>query len=109
MDTYLPILDSLTSQLAKRAEAYENIGELFSFFNQLKTIDSDELSRSCEKLAKVYHEDLDYHELLNECKQFKHHLVLDEKCTTLPDMYRKLISDQLKYVFPELPSEFPYA
>lgn len=44
VDTYLPILDSLTSQLTKRAEAYENIGELFSFFNQLKTIDSDELN-----------------------------------------------------------------
>lgn len=44
----------------------------------------------------------DYHELLNECKQFKHHLVLDEECTTLPDIYRKLISDQLKYVFPNV-------
>ena len=102
VETYLPILDSLNSPLTKRAEAYESIGNLFSLFSQLKTIDSNELSQRCEKLANAYHEDLDYNELLNECKHFKHYIVHDEECTTLPDMYSKLISDKLKSVFPNV-------
>ena len=104
VETYLSILDSLNSHLTKRAEAYESIGNMFSFFGQLKTIDCNELSLSqrCEKLANAYHEDLDYNELLNECKQFKHYIVHDEECKTLPDMYSKLISDKLKPVFPNV-------
>ena len=38
---------------------------LFSFFGQLKTIDSDGLKMKCEKPATVYHEDVDYVALLN--------------------------------------------
>ena len=102
VETYLPILDSLNSHLTKRAEVYESIGNLFSFFSQLKTIDCNELRQRCEKLAKAYHEDLDYNELLNQCKQIKHYIVHDEECKTLPDMYSKLISDKLKSVFPNV-------
>ncbi|XP_042203544.1 zinc finger MYM-type protein 1-like [Homarus americanus] len=68
VETFLPILDSLNSDLTKRAEAYQWIGNLFSFFGQLKTIDSEELNKKCEKLANMYHKDLDCGELLNECK-----------------------------------------
>ena len=79
VETYLPIQDSLNYHLTKRAETYESIGNLFSFFSQLKTIDCNELSQSqrqrCEKLANAYHEDLDYNELINESKQFKHYIV----------------------------------
>ncbi|XP_013785780.1 uncharacterized protein LOC106469816, partial [Limulus polyphemus] len=42
LETYLPILHS---HLTKRAEAFESIGNLFSFFSQLKTIDCNELSQ----------------------------------------------------------------
>src|SRR5688572_22038514 len=44
-ETVLHILDSLTSDLRKRAESYSWIGNLFSFFSQLKTIGSDELKK----------------------------------------------------------------
>ncbi|XP_042227821.1 uncharacterized protein LOC121870117 [Homarus americanus] len=99
VETFLPILDSLNSDLTKRAEAYQWIGNLFSFFGQLKTIDSDELNKKCEKLANVYHKDLDYGELLNECKQLKHYMDHDEECETPPAVYSKFISDNLISVF----------
>ena len=92
----------LNSDLTKRAEAYSWIGNLFSFFSQLKTIGSDELNKKCEHLANVYHKDLDYGNLLNECKHLKHYMVLDENCETLPALYRKIISDNLKSVFPKV-------
>ncbi|XP_013788300.1 zinc finger protein 862-like [Limulus polyphemus] len=101
VETYLPLLDSLNSHLTER-EAYESIENLFSLFSQLKTIDCNEFSQRCEKLANAYHEDLDYNELLNECKQFKHYIVHDEEYKTLPDVYRKLIPDKLKSVFPNV-------
>ena len=92
----------LNSDLAKRAEAYSWIGNLFSFLSQLKTICSDELNKKCEHMANVYHKDLGYGDLLNECKHLKHYMVLDENCETLPALYRKIISDNLKSVFPKV-------
>jgi hypothetical protein len=58
MEAFLLILNSLTSELTKRAEAYSLIGNLVSFFSELKTIGSDELSKKCEHLANVYHKNL---------------------------------------------------
>jgi len=56
LKTFLPVQDSLTSNLSKRAEW---IGNLFSFFfEKFGTIDSDELREGCEPLANVYHQDL---------------------------------------------------
>ena len=83
------------------------IGNLFSFFSELKTIGSDELNKKSEHLANVYLSDLDYGDLLNEYDHLKHYMVLDENCDTHPALYRKIILDNLKSVFPnfELHSE----
>jgi hypothetical protein len=35
-----------------------------------------------EHLANVYHKNLDYGDLLNECEHLKHCMVLDENCET---------------------------
>ena len=58
MEAFLPILNPLTSDLKKRAEAYSLIGNLFSFFCEFKTISSDELKNMYEHLANVYHKNL---------------------------------------------------
>ena len=102
MEASLPILNSLTSELTKRAEAYSLIGNLFPFFCEFKTISSDELKNMYEHLANGYHKNLDYGDLLNECEHIKHYMVLDENCETLPALHRKIISDNLKYVFPNV-------
>ena len=98
MEKILPVLDTLISELTKCAEVYSQIRNLFSFFSKLKTIGSDELYKKCEHLANVYHKDLDYGDLLIECEVRKHYMVLGEDCETLPALYRKIISDNMKSV-----------
>ena len=46
VETFLPILDTLISELIKRAQIYSQIENLFSFFTELKTIASDALKKS---------------------------------------------------------------
>ena len=99
VETFLPILDTLIFELTKRAEAYSQIGNLFSFFSELKTIASDALQKKCKHLANIYHNDLNYDDLLNECGHLKHYMDFDKNCETLPALYRKIVSDNLKYVF----------
>ena len=70
VETFLPILYSLTSELTKRAEAYSLIRNMFSFFSELKTICSNELNKKSEPLANP--EDLDCGDFLNECEHLKH-------------------------------------
>ena len=41
VETFLPVLDTVISELKKHAEAYSLIGNWFSFFSELKTIGSD--------------------------------------------------------------------
>ena len=102
VETFLPILDTLIFELTKRAEAYSQIGNLFSFFSELKTIASDALKKKCEHLANMYHKDRNYDELLNECEHLKHYMALDENCEALPALYRKIVFDNLKSVFPNV-------
>ena len=74
----------------------------FSFFSDLNTIASDALKKKCQHLANMYHKDLNYDDLLNECEHLKHYMALDQNCKTLPALYRKIISDNLKSVFPNI-------
>ena len=46
VETFVPIIDTLIFELTKRAEAYSQIGNLFSFFCELKTIASDDFRKS---------------------------------------------------------------
>ena len=72
VETFLPILDTLIFELTIRAEAYSQIGNLFSIFSELKTIASDAPKKKCEHLTNMYHRDLNYDDLLNECEHLKH-------------------------------------
>ena len=45
------------------------------------------------------HKDLNYDDL---CEHLKHHMALDENCKTLPALYRKIVSNNLKSVFPNV-------
>lgn len=102
VETFLPVLDSQNTKLTKCAKAYSWIGNLFSFFSQLKTIGADDLNQKCKDLANVHHQHPDYDDLVNECTHFKHYMHLDENCKTLPALHRKIISDNLKSVFPNV-------
>ena len=68
----LPILDTVNFELTKRAEAYSQIGNLLSFFTELKTITSDPLKKKLEHLVNKYHKNLNFDNLLNEYEHLKH-------------------------------------
>ncbi|XP_045609870.2 uncharacterized protein [Procambarus clarkii] len=99
LETFLPILDTLIFELTKPVKAYSQIGNLFSFFSDLKTTASDAQKKKWDHLANMYHKDLNYDDLLNEYEHLKHNMVLDGNCDTLPALYRKLILDSLRSVF----------
>lgn len=56
----------------------------------------------CEYLTNVCHKDLNYGALLNERNHLKLYIVLDDKCGTLPELYGRLLSSNLKYVAPDV-------
>ena len=60
INKYYTILNNtyLSKLKKKRTEVYSLIGNLFSFFGELKTIGTDELNKNCEDLANVYPKDL---------------------------------------------------
>ena len=102
VEPFLPVLDTLIFELTKCAKAYSQIGNLFCFFSELQTIASEALNEKCEQLANIYHKDLNYDDRLNECEHLKHSMALDEYCETLHALYRKIVSDNLKSVFPNV-------
>ena len=73
VEAFLPILDILISEMTKRAEAYSQIEKIFYFFTELKTIASDTLKKNSETLAHMYHKDLNYDDILNECEHLKYY------------------------------------
>ena len=50
----------------------------------------------------MYDKYLNYDDLLNECEHLKHSMALDENCEPLPALYRKIVSDNLKSVIPNV-------
>ena len=92
----------------KRAEVYSLIGNLFSFFSELKTIGTDELNKKCEHLANVYHKHLHYGDPLNECEHLKYYMGIGENCEILPALYRKIISDNFKPIIKQFLQMFVF-
>jgi hypothetical protein len=72
--TYLPVIDSLMTELNKRSAAYEEISMRFTFLTKLSHMNNQEIKKSCEVLAGFYQQDLDEHALASECEQFKHYI-----------------------------------
>lgn len=91
-----------TNRKVQSGNFHSQIRNVFSFFSELKSIASDALKNRCEQLANMYHNDLNYDNLLNECEHLKNYMALDENCETFPALYRKIISDNLKSVFPNV-------
>ena len=48
--TYLPIIDSLITELKRRGEAYEEISTRFTLMIKLVHMNTDEIMKSCTKL-----------------------------------------------------------
>ncbi|XP_065658777.1 uncharacterized protein LOC136083303 [Hydra vulgaris] len=63
IETDLPVIDSLTSNLEKRTSAYEKINDNFGFLVNIQTIANVELKDHCSNLAQIYKKDINENEL----------------------------------------------
>ena len=103
--TYLPIIDSLITELNRRGEAYEEISTRFTFMIKLVHMNTDEIMKSCAKLATFYHQDLDEHELVSECEQLKHYISLSfpqMSELSMSRIYTMIKKDNLESTFPNI-------
>ena len=72
VETYLSVIDSLTSNLEKRSTSYEKINDNFGLLVNIQTMANVEIKDCYSNLAKIYKKDLNENELYFECQQFKH-------------------------------------
>ncbi|XP_065642588.1 uncharacterized protein LOC136074212 [Hydra vulgaris] len=100
IETYLPVIDSLTSNLEKRSSAYEKINDSFGFLVNIQTIANVELKDHCSNLAQIYKKDINENELFFECQQFKYYISKDEHSFT--EFYSTLKRDHLESTFPNI-------
>lgn len=100
LETFLPIIDSLFTNVSDRCKKYQKIGCLFSFLGNLSDLDKSEMETKCKKLAEVYKDDIVDNELFHECIHWNQ-LVNGEKMN-IREMYTKIINENLKSCFPNL-------
>jgi hypothetical protein len=103
--TYLPVIDSLMTELNKRSAAYEEISMRFTFLTKLSHMNNQEIKKSCEVLAGFYQQDLDEHALASECEQFKHYISFSLPQTlepTVAQIYMMIKNDKLESTFPNI-------
>ncbi|GBP51432.1 hypothetical protein EVAR_37268_1 [Eumeta japonica] len=74
VDTYLPVLDMLCTELLRRLEAYREINNLFGFLTDLSTKSDAEIRQDCTKFKEHYFEDIEP-EFINEMMQYKYFIL----------------------------------
>lgn len=71
INTYYTVLDSISTELKRRKNAYIEIEECFGFLSQLSSTDDQIINEKCMQLQSIYFNDLDFN-FANECVQFKY-------------------------------------
>lgn len=105
---FLPVSDTLISNLDKRLSAYELVYQRFGFLRKIKQLSNQEIKNEAIKLVKIYQDDIDEH-LGNKLIQFKefykhfkdessefHNISQDNL------MYKILINKEVKDCFPNV-------
>ncbi|XP_071035399.1 uncharacterized protein [Parasteatoda tepidariorum] len=74
VDTYLPVLDMLCTELSRRLEAYREINDLFGFLTDFSTKSDAEIRQACTKFKEHYFEDFEP-EFIDEMVQYKYFIL----------------------------------
>ncbi|XP_071033099.1 zinc finger MYM-type protein 1-like [Parasteatoda tepidariorum] len=108
VEVYLPVIDTLISQLKSRSTAYKQITDLFGFFSNLNSLTTKELMIHCNNLCRFYTDDLNEKELVLELEHFKHYLAQEKKLGQLGinDMYEIVKNNNLEDTFPNIDISF---
>ena len=104
IETFIPIIDAIITELNKREQAYHDIDNKFSYFAQLQTLSNDEIIARSKTLAAMYYLHLEEENLISECLQFKHYQ--QTYTTTLTEsaasIYLHLKENHLESTFPNM-------
>ncbi|GFQ69566.1 TTF-type domain-containing protein [Trichonephila clavata] len=74
VDTYLPVLDMLCTELSWHLEAYREINDLFGFLTDFSIKSDAEIRQACTKFKEHYFEDIEP-EFIDEMVQYKYFIL----------------------------------
>ncbi|OCT99580.1 hypothetical protein XELAEV_18005362mg [Xenopus laevis] len=100
VNTFLPILDKLSHELRRRAEAYKSLNSNFGLFENMSMLSNEDLLAQANHLCSQYPNDLD-DKLPNECL----HLCSYLKCIGALDipvsqLLKTIVEDSLEVIYP---------
>lgn len=105
VDTYLPVLDMLFTELSRRLEAYREINDLFGFLTDFSTKSDAEIRQACTKFKDHYFEDIEP-EFIDEMVQYKYFILqLDDagqKNMPAEESYKLIIGNRAQSTFPNV-------
>lgn len=105
VNTFIPIMDALETNLKRRAEVYENIAKRFSFLVNFEN-SAEEIDQNVRCLIEVYPDDIDL-SLRDEIRQFQSYIKpkypADEIRSHL-DLYQIIVKNGISAAFPNLES-----
>lgn len=105
VDTYLPVLDMLCTELSRRLEAYREINDLFGFLTDFSTKSDAEIRQACTKFKEHYFEDIEP-EFIDEMVQYKYFILQLEdagkKIVPAEESYKLIIGNMAQSTFPNV-------
>ncbi|GBP96777.1 hypothetical protein EVAR_72063_1 [Eumeta japonica] len=105
VDTYLPVLDMLCTELSRRLEAYREINNLFGFLTDFSTKSDAEIRQACTKFKEHYFEDIEP-EFIDEMVQYKYFILQLEdagkKIMPAEESYKLIIGNMAQSTFPNV-------
>lgn len=104
IETYLPILDRLSAELNRRAEAYDKLQSLFGFLVEFPSKTDDELRHATETFRDTYPDDVDI-EFQEEMVHFKYFVTdLEDSHDTIPasQSYALITDNMVQSTFPNV-------
>lgn len=106
VETFLPIIDTLSVHLKQRLSSYETVSQRFSLFYHLKTLNSEEIRQGCKEFSEIYHEDVNEKELEIECQHLKEYLKNvqseNEAPNSVQEVYNLLKQNKIEDTFPNV-------
>lgn len=102
-EIFLPVLDSLITNLNTRMACYVEMDEKFSFLTKLNQLQLNEIITACQRISSFYKNDVDAAELISECEIAREYFFTNPAESVSPaSLYFKIISDGLQSSFPNI-------
>ena len=107
VETFIPMVDALVTNLAKRAEVYSEVASNFSFLTQLH-LTQEEIREQSVNLIATYPEDID-DSIVSDVHQFHAYVrasnptgEMDNRKYSHQDLYDIIMKDGIKSAFPNV-------